>query len=62
MKIKSPPLYIEMIPQSKKSLEGCNVALVRGCGHKLKEKVRIEIELKNYLTRKILKLTNYIPN
>ena len=28
------------------------MALVRGCSHKLKERVRIEIELKNYLTRK----------
>ena len=41
-----------MIPQSKRSVEGCNVALVRGYGHKLKETVRIESELKIHLTRK----------
>ena len=29
------------------------MALVKGCGHKLKERVRIEIELKNCLTRKM---------
>ena len=29
------------------------MALVRGYGHKLKESVRIEIELKNCLTRKL---------
>ena len=29
------------------------MALVRGCGHKLKERVRIEIELKNCLTKKM---------
>ena len=29
------------------------MSLVRGCGHKLKERVRIEIKLKNCLTRKM---------
>ena len=32
------------------------MALVRGCGHKLEERVRIEIELKNCLTRKRVNL------